>query len=102
MAAVKRVCLYLYSRCSEGLLPARQSPHGGVERGGGSAGLQQGAGPGPRHEEGRQEGFGCAQHAHGREKPGGQEQVQGHVLTRNDCRKSLEYQRSHGLEDYSC
>lgn len=54
-----------------------------MERGRGPAGLQQGAGPRPWHEKGSEERAGSAQHAHGGEEPGGQEQVQRHVLTQS-------------------
>lgn len=84
-----RVCVCVLSfessRCDEGILPARQSPHGSVERSRGPAGLQQGSGSGPEDEEGCEEGAGPADDAHGGEEAGGQEKVQGHVLNERHC-----------------
>lgn len=51
-----------------------------MERGRGQAGLPEGAGAGPRHEEGGEYGDGAAERADGGEAGGRQAEVQGHVL----------------------
>lgn len=81
---------YIHPRSSKGVLLAREGPQRGVEWGGGSAGFQQSVGPEPWNEEGGEEGAGSARHAHGREEPGGQEQIQRHVLTLNWLQRSRE------------